>query len=644
MTTIGEQPQLGTDYVDLSAVLQTIIEKKWLVLSTGLIIFIFAMIYTLIKPKKYQASLLLEINQSQAHSLESFAPTNQTAVLQTFPQQSIATHIALMRSKFILLPVIHSLGLDRSRSTSSSRKMVKTPESLILNKMQAALSITDLSNSTEAQGTKGGLIELTYTGENAEQTASILNEIARITQEKNRDYQIQALEKKIAFLKNQLPVLKQSLQASELQLSQYKSTSQKMNTQLQTRYLTEHLSELDKQLQELHFKKAALLQQYTMHYPFVQSISTKIGELENQRLQIYRSLKKLPAEDQAADAILREMRLKNKLYLALLNQIHELEMTQAGMMSEIHVLVPATPPDLPLPIKLKVIGLGSLVLGLLLGCFFVLAWNIFTRRIQDPRWLENVLGIQNLVTVPYLTPASAPLHEEAFCYLRTYLQRRQSNYQNKIINLFGLTQGVGKTFIVANVAKIFAPMKQKILVVDANLHHSDLHRYFSATAAPGVTDVLLGKTKLAAAVVEPANSPELHFLPAGTNQKSPLDLLSSQRFKEMLDELAPQYDLILLNSASTLFPSDCAYLGSLSDINLLVLGSNLHRTTDIIAGLKRVKQLGLHIHGSIFNHVKKRASWLSFLHRFTLLLPRIFDTKINQSRLECSSFMKGTGE
>jgi uncharacterized protein involved in exopolysaccharide biosynthesis len=61
----------------------------------------------------------------------------------------------------------------------------------------------------------------------------------------------------------------------------------------------------------------------------------------------------------------------------LLNQIHELQVIKAGIVSDIHILVLASKPDSPIPVKKSIIGISSLLMGLILGSIVVVVWRLF---------------------------------------------------------------------------------------------------------------------------------------------------------------------------------------------------------------------------------------------------------------------------
>ena len=58
-------------------------------------------------------------------------------------------------------------------------------------------------------------------------------------------------------------------------------------------------------------------------------------------------------------------------------------------------------PDAPIPVKKSIIGIASILLGLMMGGIAVLSWRLLGRRINDPHWIEKVWDIKMLSNIPH---------------------------------------------------------------------------------------------------------------------------------------------------------------------------------------------------------------------------------------------------
>ncbi len=688
------------DYLDLRLLLQSLREKKWLIGTFGVTIFIFAMLYTVFKPTQYQATILLQVQQKQPNTLGTMTKSNQSFDPANIPDEPISVQIALIRSKFILEPVIQSLGLDIhvspygysffSRKTSadinvgeltipsrylkkklqltvasaghyhvynsqnelliqgivgqrlsnhdfsikvdkieapvgSQFALIKDPESEVMTKLLTNLTITDLSGSAETNSNKIGILQLSLIGEDPNLITAILNKIAVVTQQKSIERTSLKAEKTLAFLNQQRPIVQKSLEEAEAKLNHYRATSGKIDIKLQTHYLMTHLADIDKQIQEMQLKKLNMLQQFTVYHPFIVSLTQKMQESEKQRDELLNQLKKLPAADQVAISLTREVNVRNNLYMSLLNQIHELQVIKAGIVSDIHILVLATKPDMPLPVRMTVVGIASLLIGLVVGSIFVLSWRIFVRHIDDPHWIEKVWNIKMLASVPYSKKQHGQTKQfksniiknlpllsskwpnditiESLCHIRTYLQLHLNHTQNAIITVMGLTKGVGKTFISVNLASLVARMGHPVLLIDGDIRSGHMHHYFGASTL-GLTDLINAETTLETAIIQSREFKHLHFLPAGKRSENSSDLFTHNRLKSILSEASEKYQYIIMNTSSHPLAADSILIGALANMNLLVLGDKMHEAFEIDRLIKTLNHADIKIHGAIFNHLK----------------------------------------
>ena len=423
----------------------------------------------------------------------------------------------------------------------------------------------------------------------------------------------------------QLPLAKYSLDKAETDLNHYRATSGKIDIKLQAQSLLTQLEDLDKQLGTLQVNKIDMSQRYTTSHPFLIALIHQTKDLKIKRQQLENLLKGLPASDQIAVNLMRDVDVKNSLYLILLNKIQELEFIKAGTISNVRTLSYAKLPDQPLPGRGKLIYSGSIILGLVFSFLIVFIRKLLSTQVGDPHWGERHFNLVNLAIIPYCKeqtintkkykshsldyiPLLAEINPrnlaiESLRSLRTNLQVTLISAPNNIVSILGISPGVGKTFISSNLAWLLAVAGKRVLLIDGDLRRGVLHKNFDLQSKPGLVD-FLNNTASKEQVLKISSHPNLTILPRGSYIADPSELLTSTKFKEFIHASSQQFDIVLIDTAPILLVTDGALIASLSGTNYLLIGANAHHPIEIATVMKRLANAGVPVHGSIFNFFK----------------------------------------
>jgi capsular exopolysaccharide synthesis family protein len=147
---------------------------------------------------------------------------------------------------------------------------------------------------------------------------------------------------------------------------------------------------------------------------------------------------------------------------------------------------------------------------------------------------------------------------EEFRSLRTRVAAALDQ-RHKVVLVTSALPQEGKTTVSATLARSFAQMEWKTLLIDSDLRKPSLHKLFGITRQPGLTDLLQGRSRREQAVVS-TDSPHLDVLPAGSPTGGPAELLHSEATPTLLRNLAAIYDYVVV---------DAPPLTSITDTHLL---------------------------------------------------------------------------
>lgn len=492
---------------------------------------------------------------------------------------------------------------------------------------QAVISNLEIKELGGKKNQSTGVFNLFFQGDNPKQIVKILNAVAQVSKEKDAIKKSQEASQTLSFLYKQLPEIKKQLEQSEFKLNGYRAKSGKINIKLQAQTLLNKLSTIETKLNELHIRKLEILPRYTKNHPAYIDLDTQMQALSEQQHNLEVYLKTLPASDQITVNLQRDVKVKNALYLILLNKIQELQVVQAGTISGIHILGKAKIPNAPIPSHKSIIYISSILIGFFIGSLVIMIRRMLSPIVEDPHWCEQVFDLPNLAIIPYSKEQHLHLHQsvykedvipllaftsprsfamEALRSLRTNLQIALVNANNNVVSIMGLSPSVGKSFVTANLAYLMASTGKRILIIDADLRKGVLHKYFNISFSPGLSDILIDDTSIEKALINVEQNKNLFCIPRGTYPVNPSELLMNVKFKQLLNNLSTQFDVVFIDTAPILLVTDAVIVAGYSGINYIVLGAGKHQPKEIELSLKKLYGSDIRINGTIFNFSQRQ--------------------------------------
>jgi len=358
-----------------------------------------------------------------------------------------------------------------------------------------------------------------------------------------------------------------------------------------------------KRLLELRAVHVDLLRKYTSSHPAVievndqmrqlresifasvrlakKSFEQKLSDVEKALDESSRKLKQVPEEELELVRLSRANQVNAELYSYLLQRQQETRIMAAATTSNVEIIDRAQVPQGPIkPNKKKNLALGF-ILGAMLGVGLAFLLDYLDRTIKGEDDVKEHLHLPVLGTIPKIGPdekgKSRQLvtqldpfssQSEAFLALRTSLLYIITNQDHKIELLSSCLLGEGKSTVTANLAVTLAQTGARVLLVDCDLRRPSLHRVFSQEQSPGLTDLLIKKSKGALRSLAGAG---FDFVPVGKISPNPTQLLNSDEMRDFLNRVRAHYDYILIDAPPLLPVADSLILAPHVDVNLMVL-------------------------------------------------------------------------
>ena len=501
--------------------------------------------------------------------------------------------------------------------------------------------------SVTEKGKLTGILELSMTGANQQQTSLILKQIVLSYFNQNQSRGSEETTKTINFMETQIPVLKKKLENSETIFNNFRKKYGTIDVSKEAELLLTENSNIDIQLNELKLKKADLTTYYTEEHPLVIQINEQLQVLSNRKRDIDSTIEGLPEIQQEFLQLSADTAINREIYLSLLKNYEQLKIVKAGQIGYARII------DLPIstfkavaPKKLMIMIITTL-LGAMLGTMLVLLKNMLRNVVKDPERLEAKTGVPVVATVPrspLLTRLrqnkKAPnrllayvdnnsLSYEAIKSLRTNLMfgmpvQGRAGQRAKVILITGESPGVGKSFISSNLTEVFAQLDKKVLIIDADMRLGELHKMFSMSQDNGLGDylsqdmthLLKDNTQVSkvvasqevnnlASFIHPTGIDNIDFMPRGQHPRNPASLLANGSFEHLMTELNLHYDYIIIDSPPILAASDAMILSQYADKVLMVARYDKSIEGQVVYAINQMNKANIKVDGIILNDVEQ---------------------------------------
>jgi tyrosine-protein kinase Etk/Wzc len=196
---------------------------------------------------------------------------------------------------------------------------------------------------------------------------------------------------------------------------------------------------------------------------------------------------------------------------------------------------------------------------------------------------------------------------EALRAVRTAVTRDLARARNNIMMVTGPTSSAGKSFVAANLAILHAEIGSRVVLIDADMRRGHLASLFDQSNRCGLAEVLADRMALRI-TLRRTGIEGLTFLSCGARPGNPAALLMKPRFKEVLDRLATQFDLVIVDTPPFLAVTDASIVASEAGTSLLVLRSGMQSEQEIADTVKKMERAEGRIAGAVFNGIPLRRS------------------------------------
>ncbi|NOJ68864.1 polysaccharide biosynthesis tyrosine autokinase [Acinetobacter indicus] len=490
--------------------------------------------------------------------------------------------------------------------------------------------------SVAEKGKMTGVLGLNYQGTDKQHITQVLNAILAAYSQQNIERRSAETAQTLKFLEDQLPELKQQLDVAEREFNRFRQQYNTVDVTKESElYLTQSVT-LETQKAELEQKVAEASAKYTAEHPIMQQMNAQLTAINKKINELDGTLRRLPELQRQYLQLFREVEVKQQLYTGLLNSYQQLRIAKAGEIGNVRIVDTAVEPIEPIkPKKLQILIL-SIFLGGFLGTLLALLRNMLRSGVKDSTQIENELDLPVYATVPRSPvqesrikllkkkkniPILAVKHSddiaiESLRSMRTAIHFALSSAKNNIIMISGPAPELGKSFISTNLATILAQSDKRVLLIDADLRRGYMHKYFNYDVQPGLAEYLNGQQELGN-IVRSTEVENLSFISRGKSPANPSELLSTQKFADMLTHLSSQFDHILIDTPPILAVTDGIIISQHAGVNLVIARYAKTQMKELELTINRFEQAGVKVNGIILNDIQRSSAGYGYGYNYS---------------------------
>ncbi|TVQ34182.1 MAG: polysaccharide biosynthesis tyrosine autokinase [Wenzhouxiangella sp.] len=355
------------------------------------------------------------------------------------------------------------------------------------------------------------------------------------------------------------------------------------------------------------------------------SLATAIGEREggilalNERAVQYNILR-------------REFETSRELYDGLLQRMKEVGVAAGVQENNLSIIDAAQAAMFPFKPNLPRNLALALVLGVMGGVGLALLLEFLDssiRRVEDIERLVDrpVLGMVPLVKVKdregkqkkrpeiiedpeqsisfYSKTRPSSGVSEAFRSLRTSLGFSTAEGMPRTLMVTSSAMAEGKTTSAVNLATVLAQNNHRVLLIDADLRKSRLHREFNRPRSPGLTNriALFENNGKDNGAISPTFIDNLFLMPSGNSTPSPAEMLSSDRLGKVIEGCKRAFDYVIIDAPPVLGLADSLILSRRVEGVIFVAKAGTTGKENFRVCMKRLAQVQAPVLGIILNGV-----------------------------------------
>lgn len=321
----------------------------------------------------------------------------------------------------------------------------------------------------------------------------------------------------------------------------------------------------------------------------VKTLEVKVNQSRLQERTIGRRIASVPAQEREIVDVLRQQKIKEELYLYLLNKREENALQLAITEPNAKIIEHAGGDSKPIaPRTLYILVIGAF-LGILIpaGIIYLIFWiRMLDMKVRNRHDIESACDVPIVGELPskekeqegeeiVVTDTGRDRLSEAFRIVRgnvDYMLGKRNDGMGNVVQFTSTIPSEGKSFVAINLALTYAQFGRKVVAVDLDLRKGNFSKYLGQRMKTGVSTYLSGKTETIEEIISKGKiHPNLDTISLGPIPPNPAQLLLSDRFKELIQYLREHYSFIILDTVPYSLVADPSIINRRVDMTIYVI-------------------------------------------------------------------------
>jgi succinoglycan biosynthesis transport protein ExoP len=630
-------PSQQEDAIDLRHYWHVISRFKWGIIGLAMAITLAAVFFVSAMRPVYTASTTLMIEQKQGKTLTSLDDVYGSDIAG---KEYLQTQFEILKSRELAARVVRELNIAEHPDyvakivveekswwqqidwkqylpAGHTQNPLPTEEEKFTKLVSGFMTHLSIEPIRQTQ-----LVKINFQSYDRKLTADVANAMAKAYINSQMEARVALTQNAADWLTSRLGTLKTNVEISEKKLQDYRESNNLVGGDKTSvsGLSSEQLTAINQRVVEAQFKIAEISRRYGPKHPTLVQAEMELNEAQRSLVEAKETSIDLSRKEFRFKELEREVQTNRNLYDTFFTRIKQANDSLELDTANARIIDPAVVPSVPFKPRKSLLIILALVLSIILGAVLAFLLDYLDSTFKGAEDVEDKLGLSMLGMVPlvktkkkddspiYFLDSNQNGYAEAMRTVRTSVVLSGIDKPHKVIMLTSSVPSEGKSTSAINLAVALGQM-EKVLLIDGDMRKPTIAKVLNLPPnSPGLSNVVAATSTLEDCILH-MDEANIDVLTAGLIPPNPLELLSSQKFADLVRNLSETYDRIIIDSPPTLLVSDSLIMSKIAQAVLYVIRSDTTAHNTARTGVNRLLAAKAPLIGVILNKVNmKKAS------------------------------------